>query len=75
MEEIEVKVGGKRVKMTVLEAILKKQTVKALAGDNKSVQILLNQSGNVKDFWKEWKRQTDEAIINAVREAALKWKF
>jgi hypothetical protein len=75
MEEIEVKVGDKKATMTFLEAILKKQVAKALAGDNKSAQILLNQSGNVTEFWKEWKRQTDEAVVKAVREAVNNWKF
>ena len=78
MEPIDVKLNGKKERLTTLEAILMKQAAKALAGDNRSAKLLFEYSGGLKDFRADWKRQKTEAgrkMVDEILKIANTWKF
>jgi hypothetical protein len=68
MDPIKVKIGGKTQLVTKLEALLMRLVAQAMGGCIRSAKLLIEQSGGLKDFREEWKRQKSGAALEMVDE-------
>ena len=77
MELMEVKLKGKKEKMTRFDVLLMTLIQKALSGCFKSLKLLIQESGGLKAFREEWKRQknqADQEMIDQVWRDAEHWQ-
>jgi hypothetical protein len=76
LEQMTVMMKGKRVKMPVVDVIIKSMIQKAATGDYRSQKLLIQESGGLKALREEHKHQrtqADQEFINEVRKEADKW--
>jgi hypothetical protein len=76
LEEMTVKMSGRKVKMPAIDVIIKSMINKAMAGDHRSQKLLIQESGGLKALREEFKRQknsADQAFIDAVWKEANEW--
>jgi hypothetical protein len=76
LEEMTVKMSGRKVKMPAIDVIIKSMINKAMAGDHRSQKLLIQESGGLKALREEFKQQkssADQALIDAVHKEAKEW--
>jgi hypothetical protein len=77
LEEMTVKVKGKRVRMPAIDVIIKSMINKAAAGDHRSQKLLIQESGGLTAIREELKRahnSADQAVIEEARRELDKWR-
>ena len=76
IEPVEVMFKGKKRRLPRLEVVLMSLITRAMAGCFKSQKLLLQESGGLKGFREEWKRQktqADQDSIDQVLREAKDW--
>lgn len=76
LEDIQVVMKGKKVRLPVIEALIMSAIRKALEGSTRHLKILLDGSDGLKALVHEQKRQcnsADLAYMEAVRDQANQW--
>ena len=76
LEEMTVKVQGKKVRMPVINVIIKSIINKAAAGDHRSQKLLIQESGGLTAIREEYKRalnSADRAVIEKARREIDEW--
>jgi hypothetical protein len=76
LEEMTVKVQGKKVRMPAIDVIIKSIINKAAAGDHRSQKLLIQESGGLTAIREEYKRalnSADRALIEEARKEVDEW--
>jgi hypothetical protein len=76
LEQMAVTIKGKKVKMPVVDVLIKSLINKALGGCHKSQKLLLQESGGLKALREEYKHQktkADQEYIEQVRKEIDEW--